>query len=483
MQQAKINSIIQQGEGLNIEFKKCKYKLSNNVFETICAFLNRFGGELLLGVKDNGEVVGVDTERVNQIKKDFVAAMNNIQIINPTCYLTLEEFTIEDKVVLYGYIPESSQVQRCIGKIFDRNEDSDFDITENSSLATALYVRKQTSYSENKIYPYVTIKDFRTDLIERARKLAKIQKPDHPWAELDDVELLKSAQLYLKDYRNGKKGFTLASILLFGKDEVIMSVLPHHRTDAIVRIKNRDRYDDRDDIRTNLIESYDRIMSFVQKHLPDKFYLENEQRINIRDHIFREVAGNILIHREYSNPFPAKIIIEKNRVYAENSNKPHCHGLIDPENFSPFPKNPIIAKVFKEIGRADELGSGVRKLFRYCKFYSGDKPRLLEEDIFKTIIPLNRHADRQDTQQATRQDTQQVTRQAETGSEDRKTKVLEYCRAERTLKQIMKFLNLKDRGHCMDEIINPLLESDNLKRTIPDKPSSPNQKYISEDAY
>jgi len=203
---------------------------------------------------------------------------------------------------------------------------------------------------------------------------------------MEDFDLLKSAQLYLKDYQSGKEGFTLASVLLLGKDAVILSALPHFRTDAILRRENVDRYDDRDDIRTNLVESYDRLMAFTAKHLPDKFYLEKDQRINLRDHIFREVAGNILIHREYLNPFPAKLVIEQNRVYAENSNKPHGHGLINPANFSPFPKNPVIAKFFREIGRADEMGSGVRNLFKYCKVYSGEKPQLREDDIFKSYL-------------------------------------------------------------------------------------------------
>ena len=55
----------------------------------------------------------------------------------------------------------------------------------------------------------------------------------------------------------------------------------------------------------------------------------------------------------------------------------------------PSPKNPIIARVFKEIGLVDELGSGVKNLFKYCRQYSnGLNPELIEEDIFKTIIPL-----------------------------------------------------------------------------------------------
>jgi predicted HTH transcriptional regulator len=47
-----------------------------------------------------------------------------------------------------------------------------------------------------------------------------------------------------------------------------------------------------------------------------------------------------------------------------------------------------IARFFKEIGRADELGSGVRKLYRYTRIYSGGAdPQLMEDDVFKIIIP------------------------------------------------------------------------------------------------
>lgn len=76
---------------------------------------------------------------------------------------------------------------------------------------------------------------------------------------MSDEEMLRSSNLFAKDFVTGKKGLTLAAILLFGKDETILSVLPHHKTDCIYRVKNLDRYDDRDDVRTNLIESFDRL--------------------------------------------------------------------------------------------------------------------------------------------------------------------------------------------------------------------------------
>jgi len=82
-------------------------------------------------------------------------------------------------------------------------------------------------------------------------------------------------------------------------------------------------------------------------------------------------------------------VIEKERALAENWNRTHNGGVIDPANFSPFPKNPIIAKFFKEIGRVDELGSGVRNTFKYCGIYTpGSKPEFIEEGVFRTMIPL-----------------------------------------------------------------------------------------------
>lgn len=96
--------------------------------------------------------------------------------------------------------------------------------------------------------------------------MAANERVDHPWKAMDNLELLKSAGLYLKDPQSGKEGITLGGILIFGSEVLIHAALPHFRTDAILRKINLDRYDDRDDIRVNLLESYERLMQFVSKH-------------------------------------------------------------------------------------------------------------------------------------------------------------------------------------------------------------------------
>ncbi|MDR1572178.1 MAG: winged helix-turn-helix transcriptional regulator, partial [Clostridiales Family XIII bacterium] len=91
---------------------------------------------------------------------------------------------------------------------------------------------------------------------------------------------------------------------------------------------------------------------------------------------------------EFSGTFPARIIVEKDRILAENWNRSLQPGRIDPDNYEPYPKNPILARFFVQIGFADTLGSGVRNLYKYSKIYSGGEPELIEGDIFKTVVPL-----------------------------------------------------------------------------------------------
>jgi len=465
-----LQKIIKGGEGLTVEFKECRGQVNRDVYESICAFLNRNGGHIILGVQDNGIIKGVDPDALTEIKKDLVTTLNNPQKISPPLYALPETFTIEGKILLYFAVPESSQVHRCIGKIFDRNEDGDIDITNQPDSVAHLYIRKQSTFSENRIYPYVRPDDLRGDIIQRIKKMVRVDNPSHPWSNLSDEGLLQSARLYQRDYQSGQEGYTLAAVLLMGNDEVIQSIVPQYRTDAILRRINLDRYDDRDDIRTNLIESYDRLMEFVAKHLLDPFYLEKDRRISLRDQIFREVVTNILIHREYLSGFPAKFIIENNQVRTENANRPHGHGIINPADFTPYPKNPVIARFFKELGRADELGSGVRNLYKYTRNYSGGvDPQLIEADIFKIIIPL--------TPQVTPQATPQVTPHA--AEPDNLSQLIFFCRTAKSAKEIMDYMGLKDRKHFRSKILNPLIEQKKLFMMFPDKPRSPKQKYYS----
>ena len=230
---------------------------------------------------------------------------------------------------------------------------------EDPQQIAELYNNKRAHYTEGIIYEKVAFDDFKADLFPVIRNLIKSNKANHPWLALSDEQLLQKAGLWKKDYNSGKEGYTLAAVLLLGKDELIQQILPHYKIDALVRIQNTDRYDDRLYIQTNLIDAYNQLLGFVEKHLPDKFYMEGGQRKSLRTAIFREIVANLLVHREYTNAYPATFIIYNDRVETLNANNPKVKGLLNIATFSPYPKNPLLAKFFIELGWVDQLGSEI----------------------------------------------------------------------------------------------------------------------------
>ena len=105
MTSEQIQKLLAEGEGLTLEFKKCVNELSSSVFETVCAFSNRYGGHILLGIDDSGTIIGVNPDAVFSMKKNFINMLNNPQKISPPLLLELEEINIDGKIVLHVYIP------------------------------------------------------------------------------------------------------------------------------------------------------------------------------------------------------------------------------------------------------------------------------------------------------------------------------------------------------------------------------------------
>ena len=388
MDTKELNKLLKDGEGTHIEYKEARSNMPSDLFESVCSFLNKEGGTILLGVDNDGNVTGIDPIMLEKIKRDIISASNNTDVLNPPFTLSPQETKRDSERILYLKIPVSSQVHKHRGIIYDRENDSDLRITDNSRISE-IYFRKRTLFSEGTIYSALRMEDFELILFDKVRALIRSRKPDHPWLEEDNHGFLRIANFHKRDYATGEEGYTLAAALVFGKNEVIHNILPAYKLDAVVRIENLDRWDDRITLRTNLIDTYQQLMDFVRKNLPDKFHIEGNQRLDLRELIFREIVANIIVHREYTNAEVTNFIIYKNNVETTNPNKPHFRGILLLDEFRPFPKNPIISKFFTELGWAEEIGSGIKNVNKYLPLYVADAmPIFIEDDTFKTIIPL-----------------------------------------------------------------------------------------------
>lgn len=389
MEREYLYRLIRGGENEHVEYKDCSDRVPGSFYETVVSFSNTDGGIILLGVDDNTTITGISEEAETKLKKDIVTALNSPDCIEPPVYIQPESVSTEEGLIIAVHIPASSQVHNHKGIIYVRDFESDIDISKNQKRLTDLYHRKQAFYTETQIYPGLSMDDLEPALFDKARKLIKANRSDHPWLTMENEQLLKASILHRKDFQSGEEGLTLAAALIFGKDETIQSLLPAYKVEGMVRIENQDRWDDRITLRTNLIDTYQQLKQFIYRHLPEKFYMEGDQRVDVRDVIFREVIGNAIVHREYTSALSTDLTINRNEVTITNPNKALFHGPIDPQDFNPYPKNPNIRKFFTSFGWTDEIGSGIRNTTKWLpRYVPNAKPVFIEDDVFRTIIPL-----------------------------------------------------------------------------------------------
>lgn len=158
---------------------------------------------------------------------------------------------------------------------------------------------------------------------------------------------------------------------------------------------------------------------------------------------------------------------EGTQVRTENWNISHGNGAIDPANFSPYPKNSIIAKFFKEIGWVDELGSGVRNTHKFLELYTpGATPTFTEGDVFEMIIPME-----VETLEGTLHNISAKTKEetSEKGSEKSSEKIMRLLKEDknRSAKDLSALIGISDRA--IEKQLAKLQEQSKLQRIGPDK--------------
>lgn len=89
-----IQSLIDSGEGYNVEFKVRVPLKVRELTEEICAFANADGGYLLIGVDDNGQIIGTGLENDKRS-----AIQGSISEISPALHCDMYAVNIDDKTV------------------------------------------------------------------------------------------------------------------------------------------------------------------------------------------------------------------------------------------------------------------------------------------------------------------------------------------------------------------------------------------------
>ena len=378
----KFIALTREGEHAQLEYKTCTEDVSESLYESVCSFLNHSGGHILIGVRDDGTIVGVNPDRAETLKANIINSIKNQELFLPCPYFTPQILEAEGKTVLMLDIPCGQYVYRYKGRYWDRNGDADIDVTDQPELLLSLFERKNPHLFEERFVEGLSMDGLDQNTFQYCRNVIQSRQPSHAWLQLSNEEILLSTHLATREGDNLRIKF--AALLLFGTDDALAELMPRYRFEALFHMctyadyedmkKFPSRYDDRRTIRQNLIRVYGQLAEFVERYMPDKFYMSPEtgQREDLRWNLMREVVANMLVHFDASSGYACFLHIFKDRVMTKNPTRllPEIpEGELTIHQLSNYTKNPLLVRVFHELHWVEDLGSGVRNILRYAPLY------------------------------------------------------------------------------------------------------------------
>lgn len=142
-----VKKLILQGEGTTLDFKKTVTN-HEKIARSIVAFANHKGGQLLIGVADDGTIKGVKSED----EERYMLLKSAQQFCRPAIDLTFEEVYIEDKLVLVVNIGASETKPHYA---LDENKKwwVYFRIQDKSLLASKILVDVIKKSTEHQSHP------------------------------------------------------------------------------------------------------------------------------------------------------------------------------------------------------------------------------------------------------------------------------------------------------------------------------------------
>jgi ATP-dependent DNA helicase RecG len=347
----------------NMEFKE---KWTDDSLKTICAFANTSGGELIIGISDEGEIVGV--KDIEKLIRDLPNKIRDKLKITPS--ISVEEK--EGRKILHIKIFPSSIPVSYEGKFYIRSGSTTQEL-KDTELAYFLLEKMGKTWDSFSSGFDISEIDFST--IEMFKNLAKNRIPSIK--EFDSVEKIF---LNLKLFDENKK-ITNAGILLFGKEPQKKFI---SATVRVGRFKNSTHIVDTVVIEGNLFKQVEEVMNAIKKHLNVRFEIKGVVRQDVWDYpleALREAVINALIHRDYLSTAEIQIKIYDDRIWIWNPGKlpPQIKLEELKKEHSSYPRNPLIANAFYLAGFIERWGSGTERMVQLCMEQGLPEPEYKEE--------------------------------------------------------------------------------------------------------
>ncbi len=369
-----IQSLIDSGESYNVEFKVRAPSKVRELTEEICAFANADGGYLLIGVDDNGQVVGTNLENDKRS-----AVQSSISEISPALHCELYSVNVEGKTVWIIDIPSGKDKPYIFsGSIYVREG------ANSQKLRTVEEMRYFFQECNKIFFDHIPCSWFNidTDADEQAIKDFRTEAQLSP--STADKQIFENLELFT-DKGIAKNG----TAMFFGKEPE--RKFPHAITRCVLFKGTTKVYiiDDKS-FGGPLYQQYLQAMAWLESKLQVAYKIEGpgprEEIWEIPLTVFKEAVINALSHRDYYEQ-GATITIEMFDDRVEVSNPGGLLPIVAKDfGHKSMTRNPLIFGLFTRMHLVEKVASGIPRMQEAMKEANLPEPKFHTEGMFTVVF-------------------------------------------------------------------------------------------------
>ncbi len=380
---------IPQNESLTVEFKSDQARLPDQeLVAAVVCLANTDGGDLYIGVEDDGTVTGLDAAHRNVTGLAAMIANKTV----PPLSVRVEAVDVDNHRVARVLVPKSRQLVATSEGLLQRRRLKADGTPECVPFYPHEFGRRQSDLGALD-YAALTVQDadpadFDPLERERLRQFVERYGGDRSLLGLTDQELDGALGLIATD--TGRARPSVAGLLLLGREAALRRHLPTHE----IAFQVLDGTDVRvnDFYRAPLLKTFERVDEQFKARVVEEEIEVDLFRVpipNFDRRAFREAFINAVVHRDYTRQGAIHVQWERNGITISNPG-----GFVEGVTIDnllvvpPRPRNPLLADIFKRLGLTERTGRGIDLIYQGLLRFGRPAPKYNQSTSHTVVVVL-----------------------------------------------------------------------------------------------
>ena len=451
-----LSDLIALGEGSAVEFKR---SLRSDLGREICAFANATGGVILLGVEDDGTVCGVQGH--NRLKSQVQSIARSA---DPPISVELDSM---GDVLAVRVPTQRTKPYSFGGKFFMRDGASSQQMSRDE-IREFFFAEGAIHFDRSPCRRFSLDDDLDDETWAVFRRRAKI--PGH----VDLVTALLNLELLGDD-----GGMTNAGAWLLAR-RIGRFHVSAHLTCALFEGTTKREILDRRDFETDVYSMVDDAMTWVRSKINVRYIItgsvNREERAELPLDAVREAVVNAVAHRDYRSTANVQVCLYHDRLEVVSPGGLPA-GMTEAElGVKSVPRNPLLFGMLHRMEAVERIGSGVRRIRDLCREWGVPAPVFDVSEHWVTVS-FRRPALGGKGSDATSKGLGRDQVGTKSGPSRDQVAILRKSLAGKPITELMAVMGRTNRTKFRNQVLRPLLEAGWIEMTVPDRPTSRNQRY------